>query len=153
MKRRQSLCVTSLLGLGEKQGCWARAVIRAGRCCVLTWRLAPTPGRSASTWMPCSASVAAAPTPESCRMCGVCTAPAHMSTSPPGASSAVKRSPSVLSAVENSTPTALGCCCCDDLSKCTLVVRALVTTCGAVARKGGVRETLPRGGLAAPRWW
>ncbi len=28
-----------------------------------------------------------------CRMCGVCTAPAHMTTSPPGASSAVSRVP------------------------------------------------------------
>ncbi len=47
-----------------------------------SWKFSPTPGRSTSTGMSNSARCAAGPTPESISSLGVCTPPAHSSTSP-----------------------------------------------------------------------
>ena len=53
-----------------------------------TWRFSPTPATSATTGIPCSCSACFGPIPLSCRIWGVCTAPAASNTSPPSASSA-----------------------------------------------------------------
>ncbi len=56
----------------------------------LTCKFRPIPGRSLNTSMPNSLRWSAPPMPLSWSSCGVWTAPAHISTSPPGLSSAEK---------------------------------------------------------------
>ena len=51
------------------------------RICKWSCKLAPTPGKSALTAMPCCASKAAGPMPDSCNSCGLPMAPALSTTS------------------------------------------------------------------------
>lgn len=105
-------------------------------------RCEPTPGRSATTVMPCSRRCSAGPTPDSIRMWGVCTAPAlcrrveyqrwvcgrirRLGTYESTTSFlAVTRNVSPLGCV-NSAPTARGVA--PEVSKSTRVTCACVTT-------------------------
>ena len=55
--------------------------LNTARICRWSCRLAPTPGRSCTTSMPCWRSSAAGPMPESCNSCGELMAPALSTTS------------------------------------------------------------------------
>lgn len=56
-------------------------------------RLEPTPGRSATTSMPCSARWLEGPTPDAMSTCGLWMAPAASSTSPPALRPAEEEAP------------------------------------------------------------
>ncbi|MNV57297.1 hypothetical protein D3C71_1496220 [compost metagenome] len=60
----------------------APCTLNTVRICRWSCRLAPTPGRSLTTGMPCFCSSAAGPMPDSCSSCGELMAPAQTSTSP-----------------------------------------------------------------------